>query len=54
MAMAIKVYKIDENGRRTKIVPRYEVGAGDPERLVVDLGHPPCQCPRHRGVRVAR
>ncbi|MFE9763823.1 hypothetical protein ACFYPC_04690 [Streptomyces sp. NPDC005808] len=55
MTMTIQVYKIDKNGRRTEIVPRYEVGGdADPERLQMDLGYPPCRCPRHRGAKVAR
>lgn len=54
--MTIEVYKIDKNGRRTDLVPRYEVGAGDPERLQDDvIGYPPCQRPEHRGAKaVAR
>ncbi|MER5944159.1 hypothetical protein ABT121_43540 [Streptomyces sp. NPDC001928] len=50
--MTIEVYKIDQDGRRTEVVPRYEVGTGDPERLQPDdLGYPPCTCPRCRAAR---
>lgn len=49
MAMTLEVYRIDRNGRRTPIVPRYEVGTGDPERLQPDaLMYPPCICARCR------
>ncbi|MCZ4509803.1 hypothetical protein O3Q52_16685 [Streptomyces sp. ActVer] len=55
MTMTIQVYKIHKDGRRTEIVPRYEVGTGDPERLQMDLGYPPCRCPHHRReARVSR
>lgn len=49
MTMTIEVYKIDGKGHRTEIVPRYEVGTGDPERLQPDtLRMAPCTCPRCR------
>ncbi|MFI1480531.1 hypothetical protein [Streptomyces sp. NPDC020747] len=52
--MTIEVYKIDRDGRRTDLVPRYEVGAGDPERLQDSvIAYPPCRCPEHRGAKVA-
>jgi hypothetical protein len=51
--MTIEVYKIEQDGRRTDLVPRYEVGTGDPERLQDDvIAYPPCCCPRHRGAKV--
>jgi hypothetical protein len=53
--MTVHVYRIDKEGRRTEIVPRYEVGAEDPERLQPDmLGYPPCTCPRCRARKAVR
>ncbi|WP_192582885.1 hypothetical protein [Streptomyces albicerus] len=53
--MTIEVYKIDRDGRRTDLVPRYEVDAGDPERLQPDtVGFPRCSCPRCRTPQAVR
>lgn len=52
--MTIEVYKVDPDGQRTEIRPRYEVGTGDPERLPDPGGFPPCSCRQCRTARAVR